>query len=83
MLGFGALVGDAVKSFLKRRVSIKPGKPFFPWDQIDYTIGSLLFVSIVFVPSWQLIITAIIINVVIHIIANHLAYYLKMSKVKW
>ena len=47
LLGFGALFGDSVKSFFKRRVGIKPGHRFIPWDELDYTIGSLLFISIV------------------------------------
>ena len=83
LLGFGALFGDSVKSFFKRRLSIKPGRPFIPLDQLDYSIGSLLFVSIIFIPSWQAILTIIIANFILHIIANHLAYYLKLSDVKW
>src|SRR3989338_4373806 len=30
LIGFGALLGDAVKSFFKRRMGIPPGKPFIP-----------------------------------------------------
>ena len=83
LLGFGALVGDSVKSFFKRRSNIKPGKSFFPWDQLDYSIGSLLFVSFIFLPSWQIALTIIILNLILHIAANHAAYYLRLSKVKW
>jgi CDP-2,3-bis-(O-geranylgeranyl)-sn-glycerol synthase len=42
-IGFGALVGDAIKSFFKRQIGIKPGTSWFPWDQIDWVIGSLIF----------------------------------------
>lgn len=83
LLGFGALAGDIVKSFFKRRFDIKPGDKFIPWDQIDYTIGSLIFISIISVPSIDIIIAALIINFLLHISANHIAYYLKLSKVKW
>jgi len=83
LLGFGALCGDLVKSFFKRRVGIKPGARFIPWDQIDYSIGSLLFVSIAFVPSWQIIVTVIVASFILHVLVNHIAYYLKLSKVKW
>lgn len=47
-LGFGALAGDAVKSFFKRQVGVKSGQSWFPYDQIDYIIGGLL-VSLFFV----------------------------------
>jgi len=83
LLGFGALVGDMAKSFFKRRVNIKPGAKFIPWDQLDYSIGSLLFISIIFIPSWQIILTVLILNFLLHISANHIGYYLKIREVKW
>ena len=43
LLGFGALVGDAVESFLKRQLEIPAGESWVPLDQIDYVIGALLF----------------------------------------
>jgi CDP-2,3-bis-(O-geranylgeranyl)-sn-glycerol synthase len=41
LLGAGALLGDLVKSFFKRRAHVAPGRPWFPWDQVDWLIGSL------------------------------------------
>jgi len=41
-LGFGALTGDAMKSFFKRRLHIAPGKSWKPFDQIDFVIGALV-----------------------------------------
>ena len=43
LAGFGALMGDAIKSFFKRRTNIKPGNTWFPFDQIDYIIGGIIF----------------------------------------
>lgn len=43
LLGFGALFGDAAKSFFKRQVDITPGTSWFPFDQIDYIIGGVLW----------------------------------------
>ena len=43
LLGFGALVGDAVESFFKRLFEIPPGEAWVPLDQIDYVIGALIF----------------------------------------
>lgn len=39
-LAVGALAGDAVKSFLKRRAGVAPGRLWLPWDQIDFVIGA-------------------------------------------
>ncbi len=44
-LGFGGLIGDAVESFFKRRANVKPGQSWFPFDQIDFVVGGLLFVT--------------------------------------
>lgn len=43
LLGFGALTGDAVKSFFKRQLNIPPGRSWVPFDQIDYIIGGMVF----------------------------------------
>ena len=42
-LALGALVGDIVKSFFKRRFGYKPGTMFQPWDGIDYMLGAIIF----------------------------------------
>ena len=41
---FGALFGDIVESFFKRRRGILRGKDWIPFDQIDFILG-VLFVS--------------------------------------
>lgn len=43
-LGFGALAGDAIASFIKRQHDVAAGKGWVPLDQIDYIIGGLLVV---------------------------------------
>lgn len=42
LIGCGALVGDAVKSFCKRRLHIPSGTSWIPFDQIDFVIGATL-----------------------------------------
>jgi CDP-2,3-bis-(O-geranylgeranyl)-sn-glycerol synthase len=38
----GALGGDAIESFIKRRLGKKSGQSWFPFDQIDFIIGASL-----------------------------------------
>jgi CDP-2,3-bis-(O-geranylgeranyl)-sn-glycerol synthase len=40
--GLGAMVGDCAKSFFKRRLKIPPGRPWLPFDQIDFVLGALV-----------------------------------------
>jgi CDP-2,3-bis-(O-geranylgeranyl)-sn-glycerol synthase len=41
-LCFGALLGDLVESFFKRRVGIERGADWIPFDQLDFLLGALL-----------------------------------------
>jgi CDP-2,3-bis-(O-geranylgeranyl)-sn-glycerol synthase len=44
LLGLGAGVGDAAKSFFKRRAGIAPGGTWIPFDQLDFVAGAWLLV---------------------------------------
>jgi len=78
-LGFGALAGDAVKSFFKRQVSVPSGKSWFPFDQIDYIIGGLL-ASIPFVSlSIKEYLVIGLVWFVIHPIATVVAWVLHLK----
>ena len=50
LLGFGTIVGDAVKSFFKRRVGIAPGASWPVFDQLDFMAGAYAFVAPVYAP---------------------------------
>ncbi len=83
LIGAGALLGDAVKSFFKRRVGIKPGNPWIPFDQIDYTIGALVLGSFVFFPGWFFAFLIVFLSAFGHIATNHIGYWLGIRDVKW
>ena len=40
---FGALFGDIIESFFKRRAGKKRGEDWIPFDQIDFILGVLFF----------------------------------------
>ncbi|MCF7812468.1 CDP-archaeol synthase [Candidatus Gracilibacteria bacterium] len=81
LLGFGALVGDAVESFVKRRLHIAPGKALPIWDGIDYILGALLLGAIWYVPSWQEILFLLILAPLLSLLSNIGAYFLKIKDV--
>ncbi len=82
-LGFGALFGDLIKSFFKRRVGKLPGERWIPFDQIDYTLGAIVFISFIFKPSFEFIFLSFILNFFLHILINHLGFWLDIRKSKW
>lgn len=53
LLGVGALVvGDMGKSLIKRKLGIKPGAPWKPWDDLDFGIGAGI-ILLVLAWEWQ------------------------------
>ena len=50
--GIGAMAGDAVKSFFKRRADVPSGERWFPFDQIDFVVGALVLIWPVADLSW-------------------------------
>jgi CDP-2,3-bis-(O-geranylgeranyl)-sn-glycerol synthase len=50
LMGLGTGIGDAVKSFFKRRIDIAPGASWPVFDQLDFFGGAYLFVAAVHVP---------------------------------
>ncbi len=83
LLGFGALFGDLIKSFFKRRVDIPAGKPFIPFDQIDFTVGALFFICFIYVPPVEIIAISLLLSFSLHILVNRIGYWLNIREGKW
>ena len=83
MMGLGAIVGDAVKSYYKRKAEIKPGSPWPVFDQIDFVIGGLAFAGFFYVPQGEVLLVLLVVSPFLHIIFNHLGYFLGIRKVRW
>lgn len=60
LLAIGALGGDAVKSFFKRRRGIPAGKPWFPFDQLDIFLGAIIVMPFVVLSFAQYVWVAVI-----------------------
>ena len=83
LLGLGAILGDLVKSYYKRKAEIKAGERWIPFDQIDFVIGGIVFSFFMFVPPAEVVLILLIVSPLLHIVANHLGYWLKIRKEKW
>jgi CDP-2,3-bis-(O-geranylgeranyl)-sn-glycerol synthase len=70
----GALGGDIIKSFVKRRLDIHSGKSWQPWDSIDWVIGILLLKSILI--KFEIVdLLAIPVGYVLHRLVKIIGYY--------
>lgn len=80
LLGFGALFGDSVESFFKRQRSIPSGKPWFPFDQLDYIIGACVL-TLPLHQAAPIVYILIFVNwFALHLIFSALGYALKFKK---
>ena len=80
LLGFGALAGDAVKSFFKRQLSIPPGKSWVPFDQVDYLVGGLFFSYFYIHLSTFQYLFLIIVWFLLHPTISFFGYLLRLKK---
>jgi len=89
LLGFlissGAVLGDLISAFFKRRLRLKPGARFMPWDQINYVIGAFVMLSLfsninLNLYSW---LALAFITFFLHIGINLAGYYLGLHRAKW
>jgi CDP-2,3-bis-(O-geranylgeranyl)-sn-glycerol synthase len=85
LLSLGALFGDLVGAFLKRRLGIAPGNLLPIVDQVDFVVGALIF-SLLLSPSlltWELALTVLLITPPIHLLTNFVAYKLGLKSNPW
>lgn len=80
LFAIGALGGDVIESFFKRRFKIESGKAWVPFDQLDYIAGSVI-VSLLFVTlSVAQYLWIFVIWFVLHIVVSYIGYKLGLKK---
>lgn len=83
LLALGILFGDIVSAFIKRRLRLRPGFPFIPFDQTNYVVGAFIFVEPLAhlgLAFWSVL---FILTFFVHIIFNRIGYALGLHKAKW
>lgn len=83
LMSFGALTGDLVGSFIKRRVGIESGDPAPFMDQLGFIIMALIFAAPIFQPESVFVIILIITTFFIHWASNVVGYLLGLKKHPW
>lgn len=81
--GCGAMVGDSLKSYFKRRLQIASGRSWIPADQLDFVLGGLLVLSFWVRLSWLDVIAVLALSFVGDIIVNHLSFQLGVRDTRW
>lgn len=79
LMASGALLGDIIKSFFKRRLGIRPGKNWFPFDNIDWIIGALSLSGLMHHLPWQVWLAAIGLGTFMHLAGHRISVFLKIK----
>jgi CDP-2,3-bis-(O-geranylgeranyl)-sn-glycerol synthase len=80
VLSLGALIGDLIHSFIKRRLSLPPGASLPVTDQLDFVVGALFFSLFISPPSLPIAIIILIVTPPLHLLTNFIAYRLNVKK---
>ena len=81
--GLGSPLGDLVKSFFKRRLSIGSGKPFWIADQLDFIIATILLNLAWFPIDIFIIILLLLMTPAITLTANNVAFLIGKKTEPW
>ncbi len=79
LLSLGALLGDIVGSFVKRRIGLERGEEAPLLDQLDFVFGAFLLDPPL--PSWAILI--LVLTPILHRLANVTAYLLGVKDEPW
>jgi len=80
---FGALLGDLIGAFVKRRLDIAPGNPLPIVDQLDFVLGAVLLAFPLLPMTVGAFLILIVATVPIHLLANAAAYLLGLKRRLW
>jgi CDP-2,3-bis-(O-geranylgeranyl)-sn-glycerol synthase len=81
--GFGAILGDLLSSFLKRRWDLAPGASAPVLDQLDFIVVAIILSQPFTRATLQEMVIIIMVTIPIHYLSNYLSWMLKMKEHPW
>jgi CDP-2,3-bis-(O-geranylgeranyl)-sn-glycerol synthase len=88
-LSAGAMLGDLLGSFAKRRVGLKRGASLPLVDQLDFVVGAWLLL-LLFARAWfrtafslEVIIAVVVITPLLHLLTNYIGFKMGRKQVPW
>ncbi|MHC1635010.1 MAG: CDP-2,3-bis-(O-geranylgeranyl)-sn-glycerol synthase [Candidatus Methanospirareceae archaeon] len=88
-LSLGAMLGDIMGSFVKRRIGLERGAMLPIIDQLDFVFGAWLLLFL-FARNWfleaftvEILLAIVIITPFLHLSTNYIAFKMGKKKVPW
>jgi len=80
LFGVGALGGDLAKSFFKRRLGKNSGVSWFPFDQIDWMIGTLAATAFLFSLDLRSAIALVVLSLALSLFVKWIGFLIKINE---
>jgi len=83
VISLGAVLGDLLGAFVKRRLKVEPGRAFPVLDQLDFILGSVVLGYPFFQVGLISILLVVVVTPPIHLATNYGAFRLGIKKTRW
>lgn len=83
VVGVGAIVGDILGSFIKRRLLLPPGSASPVLDQLDFVAGAYIIATPFYQALAEEVLFVCVFTLFTHTASNYLAYKAGLKKVPW
>jgi CDP-2,3-bis-(O-geranylgeranyl)-sn-glycerol synthase len=85
LMALSTMIGDLTFAFIKRRLNLKPGAKFIPFDQTNYVLANAVLLTLfsgidIDIMVW---IVLFFFSFFLHVIVNRIGYHLKINRAKW
>ena len=83
LVSVGALGGDLLGAFIKRRMKLPPGYPLPLLDQLDFVFGGILALYPLYGLSSGVVFLILLFTPAVHVLGNIIAYLLNLKENFW
>ena len=83
LITIGALLGDIIGSFAKRRLDLSRGAQFPFVDQLGFAVVAIIIASPIYVVQIGSIVFIIVSTAFVHMFGNYIAFKTKLKNVPW
>ena len=83
LLSVGAIGGDLIVSFVKRRLRLKPGAMFPVADQMGFIVLAVALGSLTEPTTWERVVAILVATLPIHLLTNVVAWLLGLKSDPW
>lgn len=83
LISAGAVFGDLLFAFIKRRINMEPGAMFMPFDQTNYVVGAAIFLTPLLGFNIMVWTTLFVATFLLHVVFNRIGYLSGLHPNKW